>query len=275
VSTNVERDVSERSARDGLDVRDVDVAEPAGGELFDDPSAWREEVINRLGLAGEDRGAGASTSPAMPRLIEDFADRLTHEPTGSAADVGGGLGPASWWLARRTGHRFVTVDASASACAGAQRLFGVPAVQAQSSTLPFASGSCGATLLNGIVSLLDELAASVREAVRITRPGGLLAVADLTAAGGRRVTTGTNTFWTDDDLTVALRDAGCAVDYLACCEPGVGRWAAVQSMVHDEIIDRRAGEPGFDEWRRDGEEISSLVAAGRVAATCIVARVPT
>ena len=107
-------------------------------ELFDEPSQWREAAIVELGLEGDDRCAGASTSPAMPKLIEEFADQLTRTPVGPAVDVGGGLGPATSWLTRRTGHRFVTVDASATECAGAQRLFAVPTAQAISSALPVA-----------------------------------------------------------------------------------------------------------------------------------------
>lgn len=242
-------------------------------ELFGDPSVWREAAIDSLGLVGEDRCAGASTSPAMPKLIDGLAERLAQLPDGPAADIGGGLGPASWWLSRRTRHRFVSVDPSATSCAAAQRLFGVTAVRASSSALPFATGSLAATLLNGVVSLLDELAISVGEAVRITEPGGLVAVADLTANGGQRFTSATNTFWSDEDLAAALVGAGCSVDYIACCEPGIGRWAEIQSIVQDEITDRHAGERGFDEWARDADELSSLVAAGRVAATCVIARV--
>ena len=243
-------------------------------ELFDDPSAWREQAIVALGLDGEDRCAGASTSPAMPKLIEELAERLDRLPVGPAADVGGGLGPASWWLTRRTRHRFVTIDASASSCAGARRLFGVAALRARSAALPVAPRSCSATLLNGVVSLLDDLQASVAEAMRITRPGGLVAVADLTAAGDQRVITASNTFWTADDLVAALLAGGADVDYYACCEPGIGRWAEVQSIVHDEIADRHAGERGFADWRDDDEQIAALIAEGRVAATCMIAEVP-
>lgn len=242
-------------------------------ELFDEPSAWREEAIRALGLDGEDRCAGASTSPAMPKLIEELADRLARCPGGPAADIGGGLGPASWWLTARTGHRFVPVDPSATSCAGARRLFGLTAVQASSWALPFATGSFAAALLNGVVSLLDELAISIGESVRITRPGGLVAVADLTASDGERFTTETNTFWSDDDLAAALMGAGCRVEYVACCEPGVGRWAEIQSIVRDEMVERHAGEPGFDDWRRDARVLSSLIESGRIAGTCLVARV--
>ncbi len=84
------------------------------------------------------------------------------------------------------------------------------------------------TVLNGVISLLDDLGSAVAEAARTTRPDGIVAVADLTANGDQRVTSANNTFWTADDVVAALERAGCVVDYVACGEPGIGDWASVQ-----------------------------------------------
>lgn len=244
----------------------------ATSELFDDPLWWRQAVVGLLGLEGEERCAGASTSIAMPQLIEGFAERLSNEPVGVALDVGGGLGPASAWLGERTGHRFMSLDLSPAACGGARRLFGVPSGQAVSSQLPIAAASCSAVLLNGVASLLDDLAPTVIEAARVTRHGGLIAVADLTAAGDERVTTDTNTFWTTEELEAHLIEVGCHIVYIACCETHIGRWAHVQAIVRDEIATRYADQTGFDEWQRDNERLDSLISDGNVAGTTIIAR---
>ena len=64
-------------------------------ELFDDPSEWRTNVIDALGLEGEDRFAGASTSTAMPQLVDHLPDVLGTTAPGAGLDIGGGLGPLS------------------------------------------------------------------------------------------------------------------------------------------------------------------------------------
>lgn len=251
---------------------EVSATDTSTSELFGDPLRWRQVVVGLLGLEGEERCAGASTSIAMPQLIDGFAERLSNEPAGMALDVGGGLGPASSWLEERTGHRFTTLDCSSEACSGARRLFGVPSGQAMSCDLPIAAASCSAVLLNGIASLLDDLVPTIREAARVTRPGGLIAIADLTATGDQRVTTHTNTFWTTEELWAHLTEAGCHITYIACCETHVGRWVDVQALVRDEIATRYADQTGFDEWQRDNERLDSVIRDGNVAGTTIIAR---
>ena len=125
------------------------------------------------------------------------------------------------------------------------------------------------------MSLLDDLLPTIREVVRVTRPGGLVAIADLTAEDGRPVSTDTNNFWTVSEVTAALTDAGCSVHHYACCEPGVGRWTDVQTIVHDEIAARYAGRAGFDGWQRDRSGIDALITSGRIAVTSMIARTPT
>ena len=241
-------------------------------ELFDDPSEWRTNVIEALGLEGEDRFAGASTSTAMPQLVDHLPDVLGTTAPGAGLDIGGGLGPLSAWLMQRTDHRVVPVDPSAASCRGARRLFGLASIRAGASTLPIATGSCSVTVLNGVISLLDDLRSAVDEAVRTTRPGGIVAVADLTASGDRRVTSATNNFWAADDVAAALERAGCVVDYIACGEPGIGEWASVQQVVDDEIRRRYSEAPGFEQWRDDGARLGALIDAGTIGATSIIAR---
>lgn len=244
----------------------------ATADLFEDPSEWRTNVVVALGLDGEDRCAGASTSVAMPQLVDHLSDVLGTTVPGTGLDIGGGLGPLSAWLALRTRHRLVPVDPSEASCRGAWQLFGLPGVRAGASTLPVATGSCSVTVLNGVVSLLDDVVAAVDEAVRTTRPDGIVAVADLTANGDQPVTSENNTFWAPGDVLAALERAGCVVDFVACSEPGIGEWAPVQQTVDDEISRRYSGAPGFEQWRRDGSRLRALIDAGTIGATSIIAR---
>jgi len=241
-------------------------------ELFEDPSEWRTNVVVALGLSGEQRYAGAATSAAMPQLVHHLREVLRTTAPGTGLDVGGGLGPLSAWLMQHTHHRIVPVDPSEASCQGARTLFGLASVRAGASALPFATGSCSVTVLNGVISLLDDLGSAVAEAARTTRPEGIVAVADLTASGDRRVTSGNNTFWVADDVAAALERAGCVIDYVACSEPGIGEWATVQEAVDDEIQRRYSGAPGFEQWRDDGARLRALIDAGTVGATSIIAR---
>jgi len=241
-------------------------------ELFEDPSEWRTNVVVSLGLDGEERCAGAATSAAMPQLVDHLREVLSITAPGTGLDVGGGLGPLSSWLMQHTHHRVVPVDPSEASCRGARMLFGLTSVRAGASTLPFATGSCSVTVLNGVISLLDDLGTAVAEAARTTRPDGIVAVADLTASGDRRVTSGTNNFWAADDIAAALERAGCVIDYLACSEPGIGEWASVQEAVDDEIRRRYSDAPGFEQWSDDGARLRALIDAGTIGATSIIAR---
>ena len=127
-------------------------------------------------------------------------------------------------------------------------------------------------VLNGVISLLDDLRSAVTEAVRATRPGGIVTIADLTANGDRRVTSANNTFWTADEVAAALEQAGCTVEYVACAEAGIGEWAPVQQAVDDEIRRRFSDAPAFEQWRDDGARLGALIDAGTIGVTSIIAR---
>jgi SAM-dependent methyltransferase len=78
--------------------------------------------------------------------------------------------------ARGAGWRGVGVDLSHVACASARGAAGVPVVQADAVALPFRDGTLDVVTL---VNVLDHTAAALtalREAARVLRPGGLLAL---------------------------------------------------------------------------------------------------
>lgn len=241
-------------------------------ELFDEPSQWRAGAVADLGLHGEDRCAGASTSVAMPELVGRLAELVALAPRGVGVDIGGGLGSLSAWLRDRAGQPMVPIEPSLVSCRGARQLFGLEPVRAGATDLPVADEAASMAVLNGVVSLLDDLDGAVREAVRVTAPGGLVVVADLTAPGSRRLRAGPNVFWSAPELVDALGGLGCAVEHVACAKPGVGSWAPIQQSVTDEIERRHVGRPGFDVWARDGRRLTDLIDVGAIAATSLIAR---
>ncbi|HSJ90821.1 MAG TPA: methyltransferase domain-containing protein [Ilumatobacter sp.] len=247
----------------------------SSSDLFDMPSIWREDVVLSLTLSGEERCAGASTSVAMPQLVAELVSLLDEMEADTVVDIGGGLGPLSAWLRSHTRHAVFPIEPSGASCRAARRLFGVSSARAVASALPIASASCGAAILNGVVSLLDDATVAIDEATRVTRPGGLVAIADLVAAGQGTIATDSNTFRTGEELAESLERIGCEVIHVACCEIGIGRWAPVQQRVHDEIDRRFAGRPGHAAWRRDDDELRSLAERGAIAGASLIARCPS
>ncbi|GLZ78820.1 hypothetical protein Afil01_36270 [Actinorhabdospora filicis] len=96
-------------------------------------------------------------------------------------DVGGGMGVHARWLAE-DGHDVTVIDPVPSHVAAAARLPGVTAVLGDARRLEAPLGSADAVLLFGplyhLMSHQDRVTA-IREAARVTRPGGLIAAATI------------------------------------------------------------------------------------------------
>ncbi|MER7335404.1 MULTISPECIES: class I SAM-dependent methyltransferase [unclassified Micromonospora] len=148
------------------------------------------------------------TRPAEPDIVRYYtdvfveADRLERTPLGrlerlrtrqvltrllptapaTVLDVGGGPGAYAGWLAA-AGHRVHLVDLVPAHAVAARRAH--PAVSAtvgDARRLPLADACADATLLLGPLYHLTERAdrvAALREAARLTRPGGLVVTATI------------------------------------------------------------------------------------------------
>ena len=240
-------------------------------DLFDRPSAWRARVALDLGLTGDDLRAGCSTSSAMPQLLRPASPHLDASPAGMVVDIGGGLGSVSAWVRERTGRPVLLVDPSATSCELAVELFDLRTVCAAAASLPLARASAAILIVNGVVSLLDDLEHTIDELVRVAAPGCALVIADLMATDRAPFADGPNTFWPLHRITHALEQRGIEVVEFACAEPGVGDWGPVQAAVSDEIARRYADRDGFAEWQQDADRLAGLLADERVAPGALVA----
>lgn len=104
----------------------------------------------------------------------------------SILDVAAGTGLVSFELARRCACRVTALDQSSEMLAEARRALGRQAnlrgtvrfVTGQAERLPFADGSFDALTFTYLLRYVDDPAATMRELVRVVRPGGRIGMVE-------------------------------------------------------------------------------------------------
>jgi 2-polyprenyl-3-methyl-5-hydroxy-6-metoxy-1,4-benzoquinol methylase len=155
----------------------------AGRDIFQSvaelPPEAMERIVQRLEFRGSDL--------AFAQMRETYLDRLSLAPDARVLDLGCGTGIVSRSLARREGFAgaLVGVDFSDALLAAARRL---AADEALGDRIIFRTGdahalaepaeSYDAVIAHTLVSHVADPAAVVSEAMRVLRPGGVLAVFD-------------------------------------------------------------------------------------------------
>jgi len=121
----------------------------------------------------------ASLTPERASLFQALLDRLASLGLGDdqprLLDVGGGGGHLSG-LARARRWLAVSADLAHTPCVVARRGGEVPAIQADGTLLPVGTGTVDAVTLVNVLDQAREPLAILREAHRVLRAGGLLAV---------------------------------------------------------------------------------------------------
>jgi SAM-dependent methyltransferase len=148
-----------------------------------------------------DRHVGRYT----PQLAAAFCDFAAVQPGVRALDVGSGPGALAAELARRLGPASVSAvepsESFAKACRS--RVPGIEVVVAPAEVMPFADATFDATLSQLVVNFLGDAEAGVREMVRVTHPGGVVAACVWDYAGEMTLL---RAFW-DAAREVAPREA--------------------------------------------------------------------
>jgi demethylmenaquinone methyltransferase/2-methoxy-6-polyprenyl-1,4-benzoquinol methylase len=135
-----------------------------------DGLAGRYDTLNLILSLGLDRAWRRATARAA-----------AARPGDVVLDLGCGTGDLSAALTRR-GVRVVGLDASEGmlAAARARDMRGVDLVRGSAFRLPFRDGAFGAVASAFVLRNLDDRPAAFAELARVTRPGGSLALVDIT-----------------------------------------------------------------------------------------------
>jgi SAM-dependent methyltransferase len=115
-----------------------------------------------------------ATRSASPSVLRPLREALLTAPGRSLADIGGGTGNYALAL-RRAGFDVVVIDSSREMLERASAK-GLTTVVADAQALPFADASFDAAMLVSVLHHVDDPARAVREAQRIVRPGGVVAL---------------------------------------------------------------------------------------------------
>ena len=156
----------------------------------------RENIERALIAAGKDP---TNLEPAALAPLEDFhtmgrlataalAELASIGPQDHVLDAGTGIGGAARYLADRVGCRVDAVDLTAEYCevaAWLNRIVGLDSLidvaRADVLSLPFADASFDVVVSQHVQMNIEDKAGLYREARRVLRPGGRLALWDVTA----------------------------------------------------------------------------------------------
>lgn len=217
------------------------------------------ELVGRIELLdGEERIAAACRGSANLAALQWMADTLAVSSDHTVADLGAGLGGPAAWLRERVGCDVIASDPSWPAVDGARRLFGLRATQATAGASPFGDDSCDVVLLLGVLSVVDDRCAVLREAHRI---GHCIAVLDYCATSKDELRVGGSRFPSVDVLAAEIGSIWRGLHVARVDGPIPDSWRRAAERV-------QAGVPK----PRTEREVVEAIESGRLAPHALVAR---
>ena len=138
-----------------------------------------QSLVNRLESRGKD--------PTFARLLDEYLDKLPSVSSVQVLDLGCGTGVAARALARRKGFsgQITGVDHGPVFIEAARRLAAEEGVGdkvkfrvGDAHALDYSDGSFDAVILHTLISHVTEALTVLKEAARVVRPGGTVAIFD-------------------------------------------------------------------------------------------------
>ena len=180
-------------------------------------------------------------------LAESFIDFARLPAEGRALDVGCGTGALTAVLARRFGETEVAaVDPSESFVATMTHRFPWADVRhGHAEALPFDDDLFAATLAELVVHFMTDATAGVREMLRVTRPGGVVAACVWDFAGRRAPQ---STFF--EGLAAVVAEIDDETDRVGASQGELVTllWDAGCTDVEEAALTVAVEYGGFDEW---------------------------
>jgi SAM-dependent methyltransferase len=248
-------------------------SDPGAPKIFDEPSLWRMEAADDLGLGADDLIAAMSPGPAFPAVLRSLAAALAGRPN-VIVDLGAGTGGVSEWLRVATGATVYAVEPADGARQVARRAFPQLHViegRANSTSLP--DHLADAVVMSGVISLMSDIGTELAEVDRILKWSGSLAIADLFSGTDVTWSREPNVFRSVDDLTRELHRHDFTVTDVGFGDPVPDpSWASVAQAVDDWIDIRCANRRGYQEWSQDRRHLRHVIESGGLLGGCVVAR---
>ncbi|MGD9705810.1 MAG: class I SAM-dependent methyltransferase [Acidimicrobiia bacterium] len=212
------------------------------------------------GAALDQRVAAACRGSGNPAALAWLAEGLGLNEHSRAIDLGAGLGGPAAWISRRYGCTVIALEPAGGAATGADALFDLCVVRGEAAHAPFRDDSFEVALLLGVISVVDDAAAVLREARRV---GARLGLLDYCSTNTAPVRAGGSEFRSSAALEAIVESAGWVVEQAVDLTlPAPASW--------DEAAD--AIDPDIDAEASASEaEVVAAIEAGIIAPRMLIA----
>jgi SAM-dependent methyltransferase len=216
---------------------------------------------------------GACRGSGTPAALDWLLDAMRVHRGQPLLDIGSGLGgPAAFARRERRVHP-VCVDAMAQACSGAARLFGLDAVQADASRIPFPDNSFHRAWSLGTLCTTTDRAAWVAEWSRVLDHGARLGALVLASTGASFTTPEGNAFPSLSELDVLWAGAGLypvRQRWTRRLPEPDGQWRDAELRVARRVAYDHGGDAAYGLVQRQEKSVDRQLRAGRVAGLLVV-----